>query len=78
MWTGFKKKTGFHSHQIKLKNLPEMDCGFNMLSHSTVCLIRNLKSRNFMAVYLRPCVSIEWFFDAIGWSWLSWRGLGKL
>ena len=27
-----------------------------------------------VAAFLRPCVSLEWHFGAIGWSWLSCIG----
>ena len=27
-----------------------------------------------VAAFLRPCVSVEWHFGAIGWSWLSCIG----
>jgi len=55
MWLDLKKP-GFHTHNIKLTISQEMDNWLNTLSYSFL--------------WLGPCVSLEWHFGAIRWSWL--------
>ena len=69
MWPDLKKP-GFHTHNIKLAISPEMDCWLNTLSYS---LLQSYES-GFCGSFLRPCVSLDWHFGAIGWSWLSCIG----
>ena len=73
MWLDLKKP-GFHTHNIKLTILPEMDCWLKTLSYSTVCLAPKVMSLVSVAAFLRPCVSLKWRFGAIRWSWLSCIG----
>ena len=73
MWPDLKKP-GFHTHNIKLTISPEMDYCLNRLSYSTMCLAPKSTGLVSVAAFLRPCVSLEWHFGAIRWSWLSCIG----
>ena len=39
-----------------------------------MCPLLEVMSLVFVASFLRPCVSLEWCFGAIRWSWLSCIG----
>ena len=75
--TRFEKTWLPHTHNIKL-TIPEMEllAQYTIIFHCVLCF--KVTSLVSVAAFLRPCVSLEWHFGTMGWSWLSCIVLGWL
>ena len=45
--------------------------------YNPLCALFWNKSLVSVAAHLWPCISLEWCFGTIGWSWLSWNGVQR-
>jgi len=78
MWPDLKKKPSFHTHNIKLTIFTRngLLAQYTIIFHCVPC--SKVMSLVSVAAFLRPCVSLEWHFGAIKWSWLSCIGAWRV
>ena len=75
--TGFEKTWLPHTrYQTYDFTRNELLAQYTIIFHCCSC--SKAMSLVSVAAFLRPCVSLEWHFGAIGWSWLSLLVLGGL
>ena len=71
--TGFEKTQLPHTqYQTYVFTRNELLAQYTIIFHCWPC--SKATSLVSVAAFLRPCVSLEWNFGAIGWSWLSCIG----